>query len=75
MYHADGIGLAGPQVGVSRRVLVVDLGEADEDGVGAIALVNPKGHGSQPQNGSIGRGLPEHSRDGGGGGETLQRNR
>jgi peptide deformylase len=42
MYHANGIGLAGPQVGVSRRVLVVDLGEADEDGVGAIALVNPK---------------------------------
>jgi len=42
MYHAEGIGLAAPQVGVSTRVLVVDLGEADEDGAGAVALVNPK---------------------------------
>ena len=42
MYHAEGIGLAAPQVGVSQRVLVVDLGQADEDGVGAVALVNPK---------------------------------
>jgi len=42
MYHAEGIGLAAPQVGVSQRVLVVDLGEADEDGAGAVALVNPK---------------------------------
>jgi peptide deformylase len=42
MYHAQGIGLAAPQVGVSQRVLVVDLGGADEEGVGAVALVNPK---------------------------------
>jgi peptide deformylase len=42
MYHASGIGLAAPQVGVSKRVLVIDLGEADEDGVGAFALVNPR---------------------------------
>ncbi len=42
MYHASGIGLAAPQVGVSKRVLVIDLGEADEDGVGALALVNPR---------------------------------
>jgi peptide deformylase len=42
MYHASGIGLAAPQVGISHRVLVIDLGEADEDGVGALALVNPK---------------------------------
>jgi peptide deformylase len=41
MYHAEGIGLAAPQVGVSRRVIVVDLGDSDEDGVGPIALVNP----------------------------------
>ena len=26
MYRASGIGLAGPQVGVSRRVIVLDLG-------------------------------------------------
>ncbi len=42
MYLAEGIGLAAPQVGVSTRVLVVDLGEADEDGGGAVALVNPR---------------------------------
>ena len=42
MYHAQGIGLAAPQVGVSRRVIVVDLGDSDEDEVGAVALVNPR---------------------------------
>lgn len=42
MYHAQGIGLAAPQVGVSRRVLVVDLGEADEEGRGPVTLVNPR---------------------------------
>ncbi|MFH1765418.1 MAG: peptide deformylase [Gemmatimonadota bacterium] len=42
MYHAEGIGLAAPQVGVSRRVIVVDLGQADEEGAGAVALVNPR---------------------------------
>jgi peptide deformylase len=42
MYHAEGIGLAAPQVGISRRVIVVDLGDSDEDEVGAVALVNPR---------------------------------
>jgi peptide deformylase len=42
MYHSQGIGLAAPQVGLSQRVLVIDLGEADEDGWGAVALVNPR---------------------------------
>jgi peptide deformylase len=42
MYHAQGIGLAAPQVGVSQRVIVVDLGEADEEQVGPVALVNPR---------------------------------
>ena len=42
MYLAGGIGLAAPQVGVLRRVLVVDLGEADEDGAGAVALIDPR---------------------------------
>lgn len=41
MYHAQGIGLAAPQVGVSRRVIVVDLGDSEENEVGAVALVNP----------------------------------
>ena len=40
MYHAGGIGLAAPQVGVSERVLVVDVPE--EDGAQhRHALVNP----------------------------------
>ena len=42
MYHAHGVGLAAPQVGLSQRVLVVDLGESDEDGHGPVALVNPR---------------------------------
>ena len=42
MYLAEGIGLAAPQVGVSARVIVVDLGNAEENEVGAVALVNPR---------------------------------
>lgn len=36
MYAADGVGLAGPQVGVSRRLFVADIGD------GPIRLVNPR---------------------------------
>ena len=36
MHAANGVGLAGPQVGLLRRVVVVDVGE------GVIELVNPK---------------------------------
>ena len=35
MYAAEGVGLAAPQVGVLRRVVVVDVGE------GLIELINP----------------------------------
>lgn len=35
MHDADGVGLAGPQVGVLRRVCVIDVGE------GIIELINP----------------------------------
>ena len=41
MYHADGIGLAAPQIGVPRRVLVVDLRREDEPEA-KVALVNPQ---------------------------------
>lgn len=41
MYHAEGIGLAAPQVGVSKRVLVVDLRREDEPEA-RVALVNPR---------------------------------
>lgn len=36
MYEADGVGLAAPQVGVLRRIVVVDVGD------GPIVLVNPE---------------------------------
>lgn len=35
MYDANGVGLAGPQVGVLKRICVIDVGE------GPIVLVNP----------------------------------
>lgn len=35
MYEADGVGLAGPQVGVLKRVAVIDIGE------GPVILINP----------------------------------
>jgi peptide deformylase len=41
MYHAEGIGLAAPQVGVPVRVLVIDLRREDEEDQ-QIAIVNPR---------------------------------
>ena len=38
MYEADGVGLAAPQVGILRRVVVIDVG----DDHGLIELVNPE---------------------------------
>lgn len=36
MYDADGVGLAAPQVGVLKRVILVDVGE------GLVELINPE---------------------------------
>lgn len=36
MNHANGVGLAAPQIGVLRRAIVIDVGE------GPIKLINPK---------------------------------
>lgn len=36
MYEADGVGLAAPQVGVRKRIAVVDVGD------GPIVLINPE---------------------------------
>lgn len=36
MYEADGVGLAAPQVGVLKRIVVIDIGD------GPIILINPK---------------------------------
>ena len=37
MYDADGVGLAAPQVGILRRICVIDTGEENE----RVELVNP----------------------------------
>ena len=36
MYEADGVGLAAPQVGILKRVVVIDVGD------GIIELINPE---------------------------------
>lgn len=41
MYDANGIGLAAPQVGDSRRVIVVDVARVDEDPQ-PMAMANPQ---------------------------------
>lgn len=45
MYHYNGIGLAGPQVGVLKRIIVLDLDYDPEDKSGTknpTTLINPK---------------------------------
>ena len=43
MYVADGVGLAAPQVGVSKRIVVIDVSSAEEGAEKApIFLVNPE---------------------------------
>lgn len=39
MYAAPGVGLAAPQVGDGRRILVID--SAEEDGSGLLRMINP----------------------------------
>lgn len=36
MYDADGVGLAAPQVGILKRVVIIDIGD------GLIELINPE---------------------------------
>ena len=36
MYEANGVGLAAPQVGILKRIVVIDVGE------GPIVMINPK---------------------------------
>ena len=42
MYVGEGIGLAAPQVGVSKRLLVMDVGELDPEGAQLRAFINPE---------------------------------
>lgn len=46
MRDAEGVGLAAPQVGVSRRIIVIDV---HEEGTPPFALVNPQIVESAPQ--------------------------
>lgn len=39
MYHANGVGLAAPQIGVLKRVMVVDI--EDEENRNPMAFINP----------------------------------
>ena len=39
LYEGNGIGLAAPQIGVLKRVILIDLGEEEED---PIIIINPK---------------------------------
>ncbi len=48
MYAANGIGLAAPQVGVGKRVIVVDISPVEETAA-PIALVNPEVVGKEGQ--------------------------
>lgn len=36
MYHHDGVGLAAPQIGILKRVVVIDIGD------GLLELINPE---------------------------------
>jgi peptide deformylase len=42
MYAAPGIGLAAPQLGVLKRVIVLDIAYRDEGEAKPVALVNPE---------------------------------
>ena len=58
MYAAKGVGLAAPQIGLSKRIAVIDLSVA-EDPQQKLVLINPeiiRREGTQ----TAGRRLPEH---------------
>jgi len=38
MYEANGVGLAAPQVGILKRMVVIDIG----DGQGSFIMINPE---------------------------------
>ena len=48
MYASQGVGLAAPQVGLSRQIMTLDVGSVEEGGFGLVHLANPEiveGHG------------------------------
>jgi peptide deformylase len=42
MYDKEGIGLAAPQIGSLRRIVVIDIRDADDEEANLIELINPE---------------------------------
>lgn len=42
MYAEDGVGLAAPQVGISKRIFIIDVSEVDGEPEGPMVFINPK---------------------------------
>ena len=42
MHDAEGIGLAAPQVGISQKIIVIDISSVEEQELEPFAFVNPK---------------------------------
>jgi peptide deformylase len=42
MYHAEGVGLAAPQIGISKQICVVDVRDEDGGDLQRVALINPE---------------------------------
>lgn len=42
MYAAPGVGLAAPQIGISVRVIIIDINSKEEGKGGLISLINPE---------------------------------
>ena len=57
MYFAEGIGLAAPQIGVSRRVCVLDLRDEDDPEGGRWGFVNPVNSASSGEEGKAPEGF------------------
>ena len=60
MYAAHGVGLAAPQIGISKRIAVIDV-TFKEDPEAKIVLVNPGNH-SHRRAADLQRRLPEPAR-------------
>ncbi len=43
MYAAKGVGLAAPQIGISRKIAVIDISNA-ENPADKLVLINPRDH-------------------------------
>lgn len=42
MYHAEGIGLAAPQIGISKRIVVIDVEKEEGQPGNPLKLINPE---------------------------------